>query len=129
MSQCIHHKTTFPDAHRHFRMAIEISRGFPTACGVLELEKSNFQTHMPAFVAHAISICFVSFVLYLEYQDIWLNMFIYTDFHIESHRHSKNINSEPKTLNMNYISFFIIVQNIIPQTSVALGVLAVLVED
>ena len=34
MSKCFDHKTTFPDTHRHFRPAIEISRKFPIVCGV-----------------------------------------------------------------------------------------------
>ena len=44
MSQCIDHKTTFLDTHRHFRLAIEVSNRITIVCGGLEL--------MFAFAAH-----------------------------------------------------------------------------
>ena len=34
MTQCIDHKTAFPDTPRHFRLAIEIPRKFPSSAGV-----------------------------------------------------------------------------------------------
>ena len=44
MLKCFEHKTTFPDTHRHFRLANEISRNCPTVCGYLELTKRNFKS-------------------------------------------------------------------------------------
>ena len=41
MSKCFYRKTTFPDTHRHFRLAIEISKTFPIVCGGLEVKKSK----------------------------------------------------------------------------------------
>ena len=32
MSSCLDHKTTFPDIHRHFRPAIEVSKNCHIAC-------------------------------------------------------------------------------------------------
>ena len=43
MSNCFNHKATFPDTHRHFRPAIEISRKIPIVCEGLELKKSNLE--------------------------------------------------------------------------------------
>ena len=43
MSKCVDYKTTFPDTHRHFRPATEISSEFPIVCGGLELKKNNFK--------------------------------------------------------------------------------------
>ena len=44
MSKCFDHKTTFPDTHRHFCLAIEISRKFPIVCEGLELKQSSLKT-------------------------------------------------------------------------------------
>ena len=41
MIKLFNHKTTFLDTHKHFRLAIEVSKIFPIVCGALELEKSN----------------------------------------------------------------------------------------
>ena len=35
-------KNSFPDTHRHFRLAIEISGKCPIVCGGLKLKVSNF---------------------------------------------------------------------------------------
>ena len=43
MSTCFDHKTTFPDTHRNFHPAIEISRKFTIASGLLEPQKSDFE--------------------------------------------------------------------------------------
>ena len=43
MSRCFDHKTTFPDTHRHFRLAIEISRELPIVCRGQKLKKSNLE--------------------------------------------------------------------------------------
>ena len=43
MSKSFDHKTTFPDTHRRFRPAIEISMSIPIVCVDLELIKSNLK--------------------------------------------------------------------------------------
>ena len=41
MSKCFDHKTTFPDTHRHFHLATEISRNCSIVCKGAELKNSN----------------------------------------------------------------------------------------
>ena len=55
VSQCIDHKATFPDTHRHFRPAIEICRNVLIVRGGLELKRSKFQQLKLGFAANAIS--------------------------------------------------------------------------
>ena len=43
MWKCFDHNATFPDTHRHFRPAIEISWSLPIVCGGLELKKSSLK--------------------------------------------------------------------------------------
>ena len=43
MSKYSDHNTNFPDTHRHFRLAIEISRIFTVVCGGLELKKEQLE--------------------------------------------------------------------------------------
>ena len=43
MSGCFDHKTTFPDTHRHFRPAIDISMKFPIACGGQSSNNATFK--------------------------------------------------------------------------------------
>ena len=52
MSQCFDHKTTLPDTHRHFRLAIEISKTNLIVCGDLELKKDNLTKNMLGFAAY-----------------------------------------------------------------------------
>ena len=44
MIKSFDHKTTFPDTHRHFRLAIEISQKCPIACRGLELKRATQKT-------------------------------------------------------------------------------------
>ena len=59
MPQYIDHKTTFLEQHRHFRLAIVISRRFRTACGGLELKESKVQQQMFGFPEYAIYVLFL----------------------------------------------------------------------
>ena len=43
MSKCFDHETTFPDTHRHFCPAIDISRRIPIVCWGLRLKKINLK--------------------------------------------------------------------------------------
>ena len=43
MSRCSDHKTALPDTHRHFRLAIEISREFPIVCGGSRAQKEQLK--------------------------------------------------------------------------------------
>ena len=53
ISRCVDHKSTFPDTHRHFRLATEISRKLPIVCGALgglELKKRATWTTKYAWI-------------------------------------------------------------------------------
>ena len=69
MSKCFDHRTTFPDTHRHFRPATEISRMFPIVCRGLELKNS--------FENRGFGKRCKNTVVY---------MFIYTESYTEPHR-------------------------------------------
>ena len=77
MSKCFDHKTTFPDTHRHFRPAIEISRICPIVCRSLELKKSNYKKHVRVRSICNIVYCCSRFQICIIYVHLYIILYIY----------------------------------------------------
>ena len=85
--KCVDHKNTFPDTHRHFHLATEISRICHIGCEGAELQNSNlknttcldtqpmhnseFSLDSPLFLTHV----FVN--NYTVYTSTWIYIYIY----------------------------------------------------